>query len=527
MTYGFGAELRHVLASGTSNRVKSFFAGMGITALLQSSTATVLIVSSFAAQGMVKAGAGLAMVLGADVGTTIVAQVFSFDLSFLMPVLLIVGYVCFVLRPSGKLKNVGRILLGAAFMLMALYLIKTGAEPLKTSELLPQILGALEKDPLFAVLVALVMTWLAHSSLAVILLLMTFVASGVLPILLGFYMVLGANLGGTIPPILATLRDNPVALRIPVGNLIIRLIGVTAVFMFIPTILELFNRFDPNVDRHLVDFHTAFNIVLALVFLPITGLILKLCEKVIPDRIEQDDEGASRYLDKKDLKIPSVALSSATRETLRMADLVQQMLEDTITVLETNDQQLLEKVRAEDDVIDRLYEQIKIYMAQLSQNFMDEKEAKRYVQVLTFSTNLEHAGDVIDKNLMPLALKKIKRQIDFSDEGLEEIKHIHNLVMKSVQVAQSIFVSNDKEMARELLKGKKTIREAEKEGMATHIERLGDGVPETIATSSLHVDIIRDYRRINSYMCTVAYPLLETRKEEDNKKLRDAHHTKH
>jgi len=521
MTYGFGADLRRFLAAGTSNRVKSFFAGMGITALLQSSTATVLIVSSFAAQGMVKAGAGLAMVLGADVGTTLVAQVFSFDLSFLMPVLLIIGYVLFVIKKSGKLKNIGRIFLGAAFMLMALYLIRSGAEPLKTSELLPQILTTLENDPFFAVLVAALMTWLAHSSLAVILLLMTFVASGVLPILLGFYMVLGANLGGTISPIIATLRDNPAALRIPVGNLLIRLIGVTAIFFLIPHVLELFNKYDPNVERHLVDFHTAFNVALAIIFLPITGLILKLCEKIIPDRIEQDDEGLARYLDKKDLKIPSVALASATRETLRMADLVQQMLEDTITVFKTNDHKLLEKVRAEDDVIDRLYEQIKIYMAQLSQNFMDEKEAQRYVQVLTFSTNLEHAGDVIDKNLMPLALKKIKRQIDFSDEGFDEIKHIHRLVMESVQLAQSIFVSDDIEMAEKLLGGKKTIREAEVEGMSTHIERLGDGVPETIATSSLHVDIIRDYRRINSYMCTVAYPLLQTRKDEDDKKLRD------
>ncbi len=521
MTYGFGAELRRFLAAGTSNRVKSFFAGMGITALLQSSTATVLIVSSFAAQGMVKAGAGLAMVLGADVGTTLVAQVFSFDLSFLMPVLLIIGYILFAVRKSGKLKNIGRIFLGAAFMLMALYLIQTGAEPLKTSTLLPQILNALENDPFFAVLIAVLLTWLAHSSLAVILLLMTFVASGVLPILLGFYMVLGANLGGTISPIIATLRDNPAALRIPVGNLIIRLTGVTAIFFFIPYVLELFNRFDPNVDRHLVDFHTAFNITLALIFLPLTGLVLKLCEKIIPDRIEQDDEGRARYLDKKDLKVPSVALSSATRETLRMADMVQQMLEDTITVFKTNDKNLLEKVRAKDDVIDRLYEQIKIYMAQLSQNFMDEKEAQRYVQVLTFSTNLEHAGDVIDKNLMPLALKKIKRQIDFSDEGFAEIKNIHRLVMESVQLAQSIFVSDDVEMAQKLLDGKKTIREAEVEGMSTHIERLGDGVPETIATSSLHVDIIRDYRRINSYMCTVAYPILHTRKEKDDKRIRE------
>jgi phosphate:Na+ symporter len=515
--HGFGAELRRALAVSTSNRIKSFFSGMAITALLQSSTATVLIVAAFAGQGMIKSAAGLAMVLGADVGTTIVAQVFSFDLSFLAPLFMVFGYFAFSMKSSGRFKNLGRILIGLALMLFALGWIREAAIPLKTSETLPLILQALEADPFFAVVVVALLTWMAHSSLAIILLLMSFVASGVLPLVLGFYMVLGANLGGVVPPILATLKDHPEARRVPVGNLFIRLIGITAIFMFIPLIAPYLSQFDNVPERQIVNFHTAFNVFLALMFLPFTSVVSNLTKKLIPDRIEADDVNKARYLDTKDLSTPKVALAAATRETLRMADIVQEMLDDTIRVLKTNDQILLEKVRAEDDVIDSIYHQIKIYMAKLSQEFMDPKEAQRYVQVLTFSTNLEHAGDVIDKNIMPLALKKIKRQIDFSEEGMKEIEHIHHLVMESVQLAQSIFVSDDKELAEQLLKDKQDIRDAEIEGMATHIERLGTGNPETIDTSSLHVDIIRDYRRINSYMCTVAYPLLE---EDDERERR-------
>ncbi len=486
----------------------AFISGMGITSLLQSSTATVLIVAAFAGQGMINSATGLAMVLGADVGTTLVAQLFSLDLTFLIPLFMIVGYVSFT-KKSGRFKNFGRIFIGLGLMLFALMWIKESSMPLKESELLPVILEALNSDKIFAILIALIMTWLAHSSLAIILLLMSFVSSGILPLELGVYMVLGANLGGTIPPILATLKDHPEALRVPVGNLLIRLVGVVAVFYFVPYIKPHLDMLGGDETRKIVNFHTLFNVSLALIFLPFTGIISKICTKIIPDRVEQDDPKHSRYLDYKDISTPSVALAAATRETLRMADMVQRMLEDTITVFKTNDRMLLEKVREEDDVIDNLYEQIKGYMARLSQESMDEKEAQRYVQVLTFSTNLEHAGDVIDKNLMPLALKKIKRQIDFSDEGMKEINHIHDLVMESVQLAQSIFVSSDIEMAKKLLQDKQDIREAELTGMSTHIERLGDGVPETIATSSLHVDIIRDYRRINSYMCTVAYPLLD------------------
>lgn len=496
---------------------------MAITTLLQSSTAAVLIVSAFAAQGMIKAATGLAMVLGADVGTTLVAQVFSLDLSILVSLFMVAGYIFFSMKGNGRLKNLGRIFVGLALMLFSLGWIREATEPLKESLVLENIIGALGSDPFFAVILVAILTWFVHSSLAIVLLLMSFVVSGILPVTLGLYMVLGANLGGTIPPILATLKDNPEALRIPVGNLIIRLMGVTAVFSFIPLIEGYISAFDADPAREIVNFHTAFNIVLALLFLPMTGLISGFCAKIIPDHVETDDPGRARYLDEKDLSTPSVALAAATRETLRMADLLQEMLNNTIRVFKTNDMILLEQVREEDDTIDSLYEQIKIYMAKLSQEFMSEKEAQRYVQVLTFSTNLEHSGDVIDKNLMPLALKKIKRQIDFSETGFKEIEHIHQLIMESVQLAQSIFVSDDADLAKQLLKDKHDIREAEIAGMAKHIARLGDGVPETIATSSLHVDIIRDYRRINSYMCTVAYPLLE---EDDKRSKRFTHKTK-
>ena len=509
VTYGFGASLRRVLAASTSNRLKSFLSGMGITALLQSSTATVLIVSGFTAQGMVKSSAGLGMVLGADVGTTLVAQFFSLNLEFLIPVIMILGYVLFHFKGSGKLKNIGRIFVGAALMLFALGWIREVTEPLKQSALLPEILGVLEKDPFFTVLIAAVLTWLMHSSLATVLLVMSFVATGVLPLGVALYMVLGANLGGTIPPILATLKDHPDSLRVPVGNLLIRLIGVCLAFFFVTDFVPYISMIDPDTTRMVVNFHTAFNLVLALAFLPFTGVISRICTMLIPDRIEKDDLGKARYLGQSDFETPSVALAAAARETLRMADEVQEMLHDTITVFKTNDMALLEHVREKDDILDRLYEQIKTYMARLSQEFLDPKEAQRYVQIFTFATNLEHAGDVIDKNLMPLALKKIKRQISFSDAGMKEIEGIHKMVMESLQLAQAVFVSGDKEMAKVIIADKQTMKDAEINAMATHIERLSDGVPETIATSTLHIDIIRDYRRINSYTSTVAYSILE------------------
>lgn len=509
VTRGFGAGLRHFLAACTGNRFKAFLAGIGMTALLQSSTATVLVVSSFASQGLINAGMGIAIVLGADVGTTLVAQVFSLDLTLLMPAFMVIGFVLFKLDHSGRLKNIGRIFIGLSLMLLALNLIREAAAPLKESDTLPLILGPLDKDPFFAIILAALLTWIAHSSLAIVLLLMSFVSAGVLPLELGLFMVLGANLGGTIAPLIATLKDNPDALRIPLGNVLIRLSGVAVMVPFIGMVMPHLAAFESDAARQLVNFHTGFNIALALVFLPFTGLLSDFLKKALPDRPMAYDPGRARYLSDKDLDTPSVALSNAARETLRMAELVQQMLADTITALRTNNERMVGRIKEEDDVIDRIYNQIKNYMARLTQEFMDPKEAQRYVQILMFSTNLEHAGDVIDKNLMPLVNKKIRNQVEFSTEGMKEIQHIHDLVLESVKLAQSIFDTGDVTLARRLLSDKEIIRQAEIKGFGTHIDRLRGGVPETVSTSSLHLDIIRDYRRVNTYMCTVAYPLLE------------------
>lgn len=520
VTRGFGAGLRRVLAASTANRFTAFGAGTAITALLQSSTATVLIVSAFAGHGMVSASSGLAIVLGADVGTTLVAQMLSFDLSLLMPVLMVAGYIAFSMEHSGKIKNMGRIMVGLALMLLALGLIRHTAEPLKDSEILPLVLGPLDKDPFFAVIIVAVLTWLMHSSLAMVLLLISFSAGGIVHMELALYMVLGANLGGIMPPLLATLRDHPQALRIPLGNAFIRVAGVVVLFFSLPLLYPYLALLGEEPARQIVNFHTVFNLGLAIVFLPFTPLIGRLCIRLAPDRTETDDPGIPRYLHEKDLDIPSTALAWATRETLRMADIVQTMLENTILAFRGDNERLVARIREEDDTLDSLYKAIKSYMAKLSREIMDEKEAQRYMQVLTFATNLEHVGDVIDKNLMPLADKKIRGQHRFSNEGFKEIESIHALVMESVKLAQSVFVSEDKELARKLLQDKDKIRRAEAAGMAAHITRLREDVPETLATSSLHIDIIRDLRRINTYMCTVAYPVLEEGDERKPTHLR-------
>ncbi len=515
MTRGFGATLRQMVAKSTSNRVKAFASGALVTMLLQSSMATILIVSSFAAQNLITTSAGLAVILGADVGTTIVAQILSLDLSWIAPVLMVLGYFFYQRERSSKLKNIGRILAGLAFMLIALMWIKESADPLKDSQTLPLILQPLQNDAVLAILVSALLTWIIHSSLAFVLLLVSLVESSVLPLELGLVMVLGANIGGTIAPLLATMKEVPVARRIPAGNFLMRLVGVLAFLPLLEFSTPLIGQLGDYQSRHIVNFHTFFNVVIAMVFLPLAPLVVKAARKIIPDRMDSEDPGRPVYLDKNAIDTPSIALASAVRETLRMADMIEKMLSDSMEALNSNDEKSVRKVTDQDDIIDRVYIAIKNYMARLNEEFMDEQEALRYIQVITFATNIEHAGDIIDKNLMAAALKKIRNQGSFSDEGLGEIEEIHNMVMESIRLAQSVFVSEDRELAKRLLNQKDFLRNAEAKASIAHIERLREGIPETFATSSLHMDIIRDLRRINTHMCTVAYPVLEPGNEPD------------
>lgn len=511
MTRAFGPDLQRVIAASTGNRLSAFFSGIGVTALLQSSTAAALIIATFCERGAMSIASGIAVMLGADVGTTIVAQILSFDMSWLFPLLITAGFIMFTLydKRPGKIRHIGKILIGIGLVLLALNLIKDAVVPLKESETLPLVLKGIGSDVLISVLLAALLTWMMHSSLAMVLLLASLVASDVLPVHVGFVMVLGANLGGVMAPLMATIKTGPQASRVPVANLLMRFTGVVLCLPFVDVVRDALLLVDGSHTRLIVNFHMAFNIALAMMFLPFTRQIAALCQKIIPDRPDIDNPATPQYLDERELGTPSIALSLALRETLRMADIVQSMLDTTIKALQNNDEKVIQRVQDKDDVIDSIYKAIKMYMAKMAGESLNPEEAHQYMQILSFATNLESVGDIIDKSLMEMAQKKISHQKTFSHEGWEEIKAIHGNVMETMRLAQNVFVSEDPVQARRLIEGKRVLREKEAVATAAHIDRIREGVPETITSSSLHLDIIRDYRRINSFMASVAYPILD------------------
>ena len=494
---------------------------MGITAVLQSSTATCLMTASFAGQGLVGAAAALAIMLGADVGTSLVAQIFSLDVSWLSPVLIIAGSVLFHAGRTKRVRNMGRIGLGLGLMLLALALIVATSAPLRESAVLRSVVAALSGEPVLAVLVAAALTWLAHSSLATILLIVSFVAAGVASLDLAFALVLGANLGGALPALSATLQAPPAGRRVAIGNAIFKLTGVVLALPFLAALAPWIAAFESDPLRQVMNFHTAFNLALAMAFIGLTGVVGRLAARLAPDAEAADDPAAPRYLDASALGEPSVALASASRETLRMGDALDAMLREVIEVFGENDKALIARISGMDVTVDALHEAIKRYLTEVSREVLDGLESKRCADIMSFVTNLEHVGDIIDKNLLELASKKVKYQLRFSDQGLTEITELHGRVADNLQLAMNVFVSGDRDLARRLLSEKDHFRDLERQAAQSHHERLRHGQRESIETSSLHLDVLRDLKRINSHLTSVAYPILEASGDLRRSRLRD------
>ncbi|HVV95299.1 MAG TPA: Na/Pi cotransporter family protein [Hyphomicrobiales bacterium] len=506
----FGARLRGFLARALENRLKAFLAGLGVTALLQSSTATGLMVTGFAAGGLVDLVPALAVMLGANVGTTLIVQVLSFDVAEVAPALILVGVIMFQRAAAGP-RDFGRVLIGLGLVLMALHQFISLLTPYEDVPSLRLLLGAVSTQPLLDVILAAGLTWAAHSSVAVVLVVMSFAAQGTVPPHAAFALVLGANLGTAINPVLeGAAGDDPAARRLPVGNLLNRLIGVGLGLALLPWLGPLMVTIEPDNARAVADFHTAFNIVLALLFFPLLGPYAQLLRRWLPTRISPSDPARPLYLDPSARETPVVALGGAAREALRMTDVLQEMLQGFRSVLDRPDRRQIDQVKRLDDILDKLNAAIKTYLVSLDPDSFGEVDHRRLNEILTFATNIEQAGDIVDRDLLGLAAKRLKRGLAFSDEGEAELLDLTDRLIANVRQAATLFLTEDERAARLLAGEKQAFRDREAAAAAAHFARLRAGRIETAETSALHLDLLRDLKAVNSHLvAAAAYPVLE------------------
>lgn len=509
----FGSDLRRLLGKGLRNPFLALAAGIGVTALLQSSTATALMVTSFAAGGLVSLVPALAVMLGANIGTALVVKALTFDLAWLSPVMLTAGYVAFKrggreAAKNARLQNLGRVGMGLGLMLLALHMLVDAMLPAEAAPLLRELLHSLTAEPLFDIVLAAMLTFAAHSSVAVMLMIVPLATSGVVSPAAAFALVLGANLGSTIPPLIAAGSD-PVARRLPIGNLLFRAAGCLAVLPFLPALAEQFARITPWPGAQAVNFHIAFNVAVALPLIFLLKPAAALLTRMLPEVVAADDPGRPLYLQEAAFETPYLALSNAAREALRMGDLVDTMMRRYLDVITSGDRAAAEEAMRLGKPLDRLQDAIKTYLTRIPADDLAEQDRKRMRVILEFVVNLGHAGDILESSIGQIARRKARQPAIATAADQADLAAVHAMLLEDLGLALSTFIGEDPRGARTLVAAKRKLSEHERVITRDHLARLDSERPGALESSALHLAALRDLKRINSHLAAVGYAVLE------------------
>jgi len=505
-----GPSFKRHLTDENRSRIQTALAGTLLAIVLQSSTATAILATGFAEAGLLGVSNGLAIVLGADMGSALVIQILSFNLHWLVPFLLAFGGWMYLKVTARLPRQIGRMMLGVAFILLSLQMIGQASEPIRESSFLPAMAAYLSSSFITAFLVGAALAFVMHSSVAAILLFLTLVMQGVLPVEAGVSLVLGANLGGAFLPLWLSRGMGPVARRIPVGNLVLR--GTAAVLVLwlanLTPVFSVFERFGPG--QYLVSVHLAFNFALLVFGLPFARAIEKPLAMLLPEHQKTQDNGFKPLtsLDRSLLHSPKLALSGVRLEVLRMGQIVEVMFHPVMELYDQFDLERMQAVQAMDQDVNAIFSAIKIYVSELQRGDLGKLEAKKSRDMTEFSINLESAGDIIAKNLLPLAQTKDAKGVRFSKQGRSELLGMHERVACNIKLAFNVLISEDMESARTLVEEKNEMTRMERKSRKQHLKRLQEGEETSFESSNIHLETLRNLKELNSLFASVAYPIL-------------------
>ncbi|MDH4163034.1 MAG: Na/Pi cotransporter family protein [Nitrospirota bacterium] len=503
-----GPRIRSLLRSLTSNRLAAVGAGAFLTGLIQSSSATSVMLVGFVSAGLMSFRQTLAVILGADIGATLTVQLIAFHVSDYAILLIGIGLAITLFAHRHHLRTIGSGLLGFGFVFLSIRIMSDALQPMQNSVLFREVLMALVGAPFTGILLSAAFTGLIHSSAATIGIALALAGNGLIPLDGAINIVLGANIGTCSTALMASLRAPAEARRVAWAHILFKTVGVGLMLLALPLFQKIVAASGDGLSRQIANAHTLFNVVMALCFLPFLAAFSKLLVRLVPES-PADQKFGPKYLDDHVLGTPALALGQAAREMLRESDIVREMLLDSIKVFQVDDPGLVTGIRDKDNLVDILDRQIRLYLIRLSSATLTETQSRRSVALLEASRDLENIGDMIDRNLMPLALKRISKGLMFSEEGMNEIIGYHKKVVENFDMTVSAFANQDRDLARRVLRNKEELDALERELTQAHLERLRRGLRESMETSHIHLDTIGSLARINSLITHVIYPIFE------------------
>ncbi|NBA98517.1 Na/Pi cotransporter family protein [Pseudomonas sp. R5(2019)] len=504
----YGSNLRRVLGQNMARRPLAFAAGIVVTAMVQSSNATAMLVTSFVGQGLMALTPALAIMLGADVGTALMARVLTLDLSWLSPLLIFLGVIFFLSRKQTRAGQLGRVGIGLGLIILALQLIVEAAAPITHAQGVKILFASLTGDILLDALIGALFALISYSSLAAVLLTATLAGAEVISLPVAIGLVIGANIGSGLLAFLSTSMQNAAGRQVALGSLLYKLIGLLLIIPVLDPLVAWMDSLALSPQEMVIGFHLLYNTLRCLILLITVGPMAQLCAWLLPERPDTNGIARPRHLDQTALATPSLALANAVRETLRMGDLVDSMLAAMLNVLRGTQTALTQEMRRLSDDVEALYNAIKLYLAQMPREDLSEQDSQRWAEIIELAINLKLASDLIERMLRKVQQQKTSQRREFSDVGLEELAGLHTQLLANLRLGLSVFLSADPESARQLLREKRRFRAQERRLAHAHVSRLQRKVVQSIETSSLHLELIADMKRLNSLFCSSAYVVL-------------------
>ncbi len=504
-----GPHLKQALNYLTRNRTKALLLGIIITTLTQSSTATTVMLVGFVNSGIMQFAQTLGVILGADIGTTVTVQIIAFNIMEYSILLIGLGLLGVYLGKSRMWKDAGQAVVGFGFIFLSIKIMSDAMAPLGKSEIFRLMLVMLKNNPIIGLLISAAFTALVHSSAATIGVALSLASQGLIGIHQALPIIFGANIGTCATAMFIGLTGTAEGKRVAYAHTLFKVIGVLIFFPLMGPLADIVQHSSDNVIRQIANAHTFFNAALAIIFLPFSSLTARFLEKTVKGK-KEDEPFGPKFLDEAVLTTPPLALSQAARETLRMADIVQDMLVNVPKAFELEDEGFISGIEETDDRVDKLDRSIRFYLAKIPGS-LTEEQSRRELSIISITSDLENIGDTIDKNIMSLARKKMRNGLSFSREGHLEIRDFHRKVAENFQTAIAAFTANDLDLAERVMKNKERMEGLEKEYRNAHIERLKAGLKESFETSAIHLDMLTYLERINTHVTHMAYTLIEAK----------------
>ncbi|MBE6072394.1 MAG: Na/Pi cotransporter family protein [Clostridium butyricum] len=497
-----GEGLKSILERVTSNRIMGILVGAIVTGIIQSSSATTVMVVGFVNAGLMNLSQAFGVIMGANIGTTITAQLVAFKLDAIAPLFVFVGTIAIMIAKAKKRREIGNIILGFGILFTGMAAMGNAMSPLADSPFFTQVVIAIGDNWFIGIIAGLAFTALIQSSSATTGILIALASTGAINITLALPILFGCNIGTCITAILSSIGTNKTAHKTALLHLMFNFIGTVIAIPFLGILGDFVQITSPDISRQIANAHTVFNVVNTIILFPFSNYLISFANKMIPENDDDAiDKVGPKYMDNRFLETPVIAAGQVVKETIRMANKAKKNVELSMKSFVDNDEKAIQKVYENEKIINVLEESITAYLVKLSKCELSSKEKELASSTFHVIIDIERIGDHA-KNIAELSTEKIDRNLKYSSNAINELYELYNLTMEALQIAITCYATKDIEKAKTILEVEEKINKLQKNFRQKHIQRLNDEKCTAYA-GAIFLDLINNFERIGDHSTNI------------------------